>query len=289
MPSNDCPRRGQAKQLARLAKAGEEVQEPRVAHVELGRLGEPLLHVGVERRQSADHERPLEHVEVVRHRVVRDRERAGEIGDVEHAPVDVRQHGPEEPQTRRREADAERRQVPLEEGRHVAVEPLRSSTPAPERVHRRIATPEPAIRRPRGDRELGRGEGRELEQRDPAREGLGHRAHEMRASRSEQEEPSLRRRAIDHVPEHGEELGQALRFVDHDATRILVEEALEIRHERADVRRPLEIEVPPLGVQGADERALSGLARTAHEHGRKGPKQFREARREASRDPSHTS
>ena len=176
----------------------------------------------------------------------------------------------------------------LEEGRYVAVEPGRAGSRAPQCVHRRVAAPEPAVYRARPVRELGPGEGRKLEQADPAGERLRNASHQRRAGRPEQDEASLRAGAIDHVPERGEELREPLRFVDHDALRVHVEEALEICAERAEICGALEIELLPACVELAHERALAGLPRPTDQHGEERSQELGEATRQAPIDPFHT-
>ncbi len=71
------------------------------------------------------------------------------------------------------------------------------------------------------------------------------------------------------MTEHGEKLGQALRFVDHDPFRVAVEESLDVSADLTQVGRALHVEVEPIGIGGPYQRALPALAWTHDEHDRK--------------------
>ena len=67
-------------------------QQARVAQEELRRPDEPFAKIGVERRQSSDHERALEQVQVAAHRFGVEPERVGDAVHVEQLPVGVSRH-----------------------------------------------------------------------------------------------------------------------------------------------------------------------------------------------------
>ena len=265
----------------------EEVEETGVPEVDLGALRQPLLDVGVIGRQAAEDERPLEHVEVMVYGRRGDAERAGEVRHVEDAPVDVGEHGGESPQARGRKADAERREVALQERRDVAVEPVGAGPGAPERVHRRIAAPEPAVSREARRGQLDHREWGQLEQADSARQGLRGGPQEGGARRPGQKKAPLGGRAIEDMAEHREQLRQALGLVEDDVPGVCVEESLGIGADERGVTRALEVEVEPVREEPPDERALPGLARAVDQDRGKRPKEAAEGLCGPARDVPH--
>ena len=256
---------GPRRQLFRLSEPREEVEEARVSQVDLRALREPFLDVRVVRSETAKDERLLEHVEVGRYGVRRHAERPGQVRHVQQVSVDVRQHRPEEAKAGGREPNAERGEVALEERGDVRVEPLRSSRRGPSFVHGRIATPEPALAGVGRTVELGREEGRQLDEPDAAREALRDGRHERGARRARQDVSAPARVAVDGRAQGGEELREPLCFVEHDLPRMAFQEALDVRSDDREVGGAFEVEDVPALSPMADESALAALARPENE------------------------
>ena len=80
--------------------------EETLAQIDLGRLDHPLARVDEPRPQAAHQKRAGQDVDAPRDGLLVQRHRAAQLGEIEHAAVQVRQHRPKPPQTFGREGDA---------------------------------------------------------------------------------------------------------------------------------------------------------------------------------------
>jgi hypothetical protein len=137
----------------------------------------------------------------------------------------------------------------------------------------RKTAPEPAVGGAGGAGQFRGEEWREFQQRHPAGQRLGHRTHKGGARRPQQQKAAFASRAVDHVAQQGEDLGQSLSLVDDHRAWVGVEKTFEIGVQRGKVGRAFEIEVSPARERVASERALPALAWAHEEHGRKRPEE----------------
>lgn len=235
--------------LERLApiESRQGVQEAGVPDEDLRALGQALLDVGVIRRQTAEQEHPLQHVNVVGHRGDRHAERAGQIGNVEKAAVDMGEHGGQTAEPCDRQADPQWWQVALEQRREIAVKPLGACAVTGEGVDGRESTPEPPVRSQACPGQLDRPKRRQLEESNPARQRLRGSSQKGRACRAGENDPSLGRRAIEDVTQDRKQLGQTLGLIEHDVSRMRGEEHLGVGIDQSQIPRPFQIEVEPIG------------------------------------------
>ena len=190
------------------------MKQPAVTDVDLGRLHLPLAEVLVPRGQLPNHEQPAQEIQVAAHRRLADAERPGQLRRVPHPAVVVGEHAPETQQRGRRDRDAERGQVSLEEGPNQVASPGDAVLRGPREKGQReaAAEPEPVERL---DPDLAEREARERDDLQPAGERLRRLPQQVRRRAAEDQEARGQRPPVREHPQHGEEIGAPLHLVDH--------------------------------------------------------------------------
>ena len=251
-----------AGELVVLRQAEQGMEQAGVAHVDLRRLHLTLLQVLEPRRQHPDQERPGEHVEIPARRALVRPERPGELGRVPDLPVVMGDHRPEAAQRRRRNRDAELRDVPFEKRPDEALAPQRRSGQVGREIRARKAAPQPE-RPPRGGARLAQIESRQIDQPDAAGERLRHARDQRRRCAAEQQEPGAPVRPVDQHAQRLEERRRALHLVD-DHQPAEASERLLRRLETPAIDRGFQIEVRARRLARRDrpgQRRLAALPR----------------------------
>lgn len=159
-----------------------------VAHIDPGRLHQPLADVGVPGRQPAQEQQVGEQIDVGRRGLGIDAQVAGELGDVEHAALMMGQHRPEATQPLGGDARPELGDVPLEVRADEVLSPAQAADVArcEEALGEATAHPEPiAIGRRRAD--FQHIEGVQIQIAHPAGQGLAGLPEQVERGGTEQQ------------------------------------------------------------------------------------------------------
>ena len=245
-----------------VGQVQQRVQDAGIPKIELRRLHLPLADVRIPRVQGAQHERANKNVEIALHRGRRHVQRTRQVRRIEDLAVIVPEHGPEAPQRVAGEADAQRRHVALEEGRHVGFAPDHAVGVRCRQKRRRKAAPQPQLayvarleRRERGELQVG----------DSPGEGFRGLPDQLSGSAAENQVALTRAMPVDQHAQQWKQIRQALHLVDDDQPRQGLQGQFRIGQPVA-VLRVFEVEVMhrPFGV-GREvvlrQRGLAALPR----------------------------
>ncbi len=174
-----CADLGVGSQLFECLDAEKCVKQAGIRQVDLRGLHLSLGDVLVPGRQSSDHERGHESVQVPSYCRVRDAERTSELGGVQDLTVVMSEHGPESAKGLRGRADSKLGQVALEEGPEETQAPEHAGPVRRSQERAREPAPQPEFLG-RIDAHLRDREAGELVIRDSSREGLRALPQEIR-------------------------------------------------------------------------------------------------------------
>lgn len=146
----------------------EPVQQPRVAHVHLGRLRQTLRAVARPRLELTQQEEIGQHVDVAPHGGSRQRQVGGQACRVQHVALPVREHRPRAAHELRRQTRTDLGQIALEVGSEELSAPLRARRVVAHEVAAREPAAQPGIARCRWHRRA-RARGRSRAFPTPAR------------------------------------------------------------------------------------------------------------------------
>ena len=245
----------------RVGDAEQFMQQAGVAHVDLRCLDLAFAEVRMPGLQLAQKEGLRQPVEVTPHGAFVDAHRASGLSGVPRLAVVVGHHRPEPMHRRRGCADAELRQVALDDGSDELAPP----DAACRIVGRRVRTREPAAPPEHGsvvDTGFVEREAAGLDHFDPARERLAALSQQRRRRAAQQQEARRIAGPVDQHAQHLEQIGRVLHLVDHDQAA----QAAQRRHRLGELRldlRVFEIEVVRriCSQQRPRQRRLADLAR----------------------------
>ena len=227
-------------QLVGVGDVEQRVEQAGVAQVDPRRtdLAFPqVLHPG---RQHANEKGPGQEVEIAARGGLARSQRPREFGGVPDLSVPVRDHHPEAPQRLGGDADAQGRQIPLQEGGDELLAPTDGAGVVRGEEGTRKTAAQPQIRPPlrAGLAEVETGEGHRAH---PSGERLGDSPHQSGRGAAGQQESRAVPGAVHQPAQDVQETGIALDLVEHDQPGAVAERPLR-RLQAPPVQRPLEIE-----------------------------------------------
>ena len=228
-----------------VGDAEQAMQQAGVADVHPRRLHLPLSDVGEPRRKLAHDERVGERIQVPADGRGGHIDRPGDGGAVPDLSVEVSDHRPEPAHGRGRDADAEVREVALEERGDVVVPPAVGGFEVGRQVRRRQPAAQPEVVEPAavatlfvrqvavrlvaappvaaetvavtpGAVQVAEAEACQLHEAHPPGERLGAQPGQVGGGAAEHDEAARPAPLVHQHPQRGKELGQQLGLVDHD-------------------------------------------------------------------------